>query len=102
MELTPYNEYLADLMEILPIVSPIIGEDLEGNEFNCREDDNPYSELLNEYHVIQYNNVFDRRKRVDDIFYLNENWQATLRQFEKISNTILGGNQNAGQTAVYF
>lgn len=73
VELTPYNEYLADLMEILPIVSPIIGEDLEGNEFNCREDDNPYSELLNEYHVIQYNNVFDRRKRVDDIFYLNEN-----------------------------
>lgn len=73
VKMTPYNEYLEDLMEILPIVSPIIGEDRNGNEFNCREEDHPYFELLNEYHIIQYNNVFDRRKRVDDIFYLSDN-----------------------------
>ncbi len=72
VKMTAYNEYLAELMEILPIVSPIIGEDQYGYQFNCRDADSPYWELLNEYHMIQYNNVFDRRNRVNEIFYLKD------------------------------
>ena len=36
----------------------------------CGHDSEEYAELIEEYKVLQYNNVFDRRHRVDEIFQL--------------------------------
>ncbi|MDO4556190.1 MAG: LTA synthase family protein [Lachnospiraceae bacterium] len=71
LPMTGYNKYLMDLYEKLPVVSQICYKDSEGNTYDPEDENFPYEEELEEYHVLQYNNMFDTSNRVEDFFTLN-------------------------------
>lgn len=64
--LTDYQEYLAELMETLPVISGNAYRDSEGTFYSYSED--AYSDLLNEYQILQYNHLVDTGDRVDGFF----------------------------------
>lgn len=64
--LTDYQEYLAELMETLPIINGNVYRDSEGKFYSHSED--AYSDLLNEYQILQYNHLVDSKNRQDSFF----------------------------------
>lgn len=70
LPMTGYNKYLMDLYETLPVVTQICYKDSEGNLYDPEDPNFPYADLLNEYHKLQYNNMFDTKNRVEDFFTL--------------------------------
>ncbi|MDR1042966.1 MAG: LTA synthase family protein [Clostridiales Family XIII bacterium] len=90
MEMTDYNEYLLGLYEEVPCVTVYGHYDSAGAYFNTEaktqndpnarrgvieatSDSSPQDEALREYNVIEYNNLFDPKHRMDSFFYLNKN-----------------------------
>jgi phosphoglycerol transferase MdoB-like AlkP superfamily enzyme len=71
LPMTGYNKYLMDLYETLPVVSQICYKDKDGVTYDPEDDAFPYQDLLNEYHILQYNNMFDTKNRVEDFFTLD-------------------------------
>lgn len=71
LPMTGYNKYLMDLYEKIPVVSQICYKDAEGNTYDPEDDSFPYQDLLNEYHILQYNNMFDTKNRVENFFTLD-------------------------------
>ncbi len=69
IEMTKYNEFLLNLYEEIPIIG--IGGicDKEGNWYQWGELPDKEEKLIQEYKIMQYNNVFDRRKRVESVFF---------------------------------
>ena len=67
---TPYMEFLRELQKELPVITGNGYIDNSGTYYTF-EEENEYSELLNQYEIIQYNNVFDYRNRVDKFFTIN-------------------------------
>lgn len=63
---TGYQTYLSGLMESLPIVNGLVYRDSEGTFYNYGSDD--YAEILNEYKILQYNNLVDVKNRSDAFF----------------------------------
>ncbi|MCQ4635263.1 LTA synthase family protein [Anaerovorax odorimutans] len=70
-DMTGYNKYLLELQKKVPILSSIcyIGDD--GKMYSPGEK-SKYSPLLNEYQILQYNNMFDSKKRISDFFFIEE------------------------------
>ncbi len=71
LQLTGYNKYLLDLQKKLPVVSAVCYMDAEGNIY-ANDEDSKYSDLLDEYQMIQYNQLFDISNRYDEFFFLKE------------------------------
>lgn len=69
VNLTEYNRYLLKLSEKIPVIDTVGYIDFEGNYYNWN-DRTDYTEMLNEYEKIQYNNIFDSKNKNTDIFYL--------------------------------
>ena len=70
LEMTVYNKFLLQLKEKLPIIGIGAVCDSEGNWYSMDSLPEEYAELIEEYKVLQYNNVVDRKHRVDSIFEL--------------------------------
>lgn len=70
LEMTVYNKFLLQLKEKLPIIGIGAVCDSEGNWYSMDSLPEEYAELIEEYKVLQYNNVVDRNHRVDSIFEL--------------------------------
>ena len=64
--LTGYQSFLKDLMETLPVVNGNVYRDSEGTFYTYSSD--KYSELLNEYKILQYNHLVDKKNR-DNTFF---------------------------------
>lgn len=67
MELPIYNQYLLDLQEQIPACNLYGILDNAENLYwigNVGE----YTNVLNEYHIFQYNNLFDNRNRIDELY----------------------------------
>ncbi|MFO7887096.1 MAG: LTA synthase family protein, partial [Eubacteriales bacterium] len=69
LNVTNYNRYLLNLQEKLPVVLANFYFNSEGKVFSY-EDDSNYEEYLEEYEMIQYNNLFDLKNRLDKHFYI--------------------------------
>ncbi len=69
--LTGYQKYLLDLYEKLPMITAngYRGDDEVLYEVEAESD---YKELLDEYEMIQYNNIFDASNRIEEFFRLAE------------------------------
>lgn len=67
--MTGYNKYLLDLQKKVPVITAngYIGDD--GVLYGW-EDASSYKDVLSEYRMLQYNNLFDSKNRVDEFFYL--------------------------------
>ena len=70
IKLTEYNKYLLNLSKTLPVIDNAGYIDAEGNYYKW-SDNSPYTDLLDEYEKIQYNNIFDREHVNLDIFYID-------------------------------
>lgn len=72
LELTPYMKYLQQLSLSLPAITDVLSIDSLGNVY-WPDEKTPYGDLLNDYKILQYNNVFESGKnRVDSIFNIDE------------------------------
>lgn len=71
LDMPAYNHYLAGLSSQLPVLSPFGIVNSSGDWFDFYDEENPYAELVNEYQMVQYNQVFDKN-RLDDLFYLED------------------------------
>jgi len=70
VEITSYNRYLLNLYKKMPIITANFYFDDKGNVYSFKD----YSNLENdikEYEIIQYNNIFDLKNRLDKYFYIN-------------------------------
>lgn len=72
VKLTKYNEFLLQMKEQIPIIG--IGGifDKNGNFYSFNNLPEKYEQMIDEYRVLEYNNVFDHKNIVKDIFALNE------------------------------
>ena len=58
------------MKEKLPIIGISAVCDEAGNWYAMDSLPDEYKELINEYKILQYNNVADRKHRVEDVFEL--------------------------------
>ncbi len=70
-KLTGYNKYLLELQKTLPAISAVCYMDAEGNVYG-NDEKSEYSDLIKEYQMIQYNQLFDEEGRFDDFFFLKQ------------------------------
>ena len=68
-DVTGYNKYLMDLKKKLPVITSMFykGDDGKFYDVNAKS---KYSKDINDYAVIQYNELFDQKNRVNDFFFL--------------------------------
>jgi len=64
---TPYMEFLRSIQSELPVITGNGYIDSQGNYYTF-EDINEHSKILNQYELIQYNNVFDSKNRINSFF----------------------------------
>ncbi|MDD3428832.1 MAG: LTA synthase family protein [Oscillospiraceae bacterium] len=57
LKLTPYNSFLSQMYDTIPVVG-IGGYMSADRKFYSYEDKTPYTQMLNEYSILEYNNVF--------------------------------------------
>ena len=81
VKLTEYNQYLYSLSQQIPVVDTVGYIDSEGRYFRWNEE-TEYTQTLNEYERIQYNNVIDSENTNTDIFYIN----GIKPEFEEAKN----------------
>lgn len=67
--MTGYNKFLLDLQKSVPIITAngYIGDD--GVLYDW-EQESSYEDVINEYRMVQYNNLFDTDNRAEEFFYL--------------------------------
>jgi hypothetical protein len=70
VKLTEYNKYLLKLAETLPVIDTVGYIDNQ-NVYYKWSDVSPYTELLDNYEKVQYNNIFDQQNVDAKTFYLN-------------------------------
>ena len=70
-KLTEYNKYLLKLSEVLPVIDTVGYIDANNNYYKW-SDKSDYTEILSEYEKIQYNNIFDKEHKNNDIFFLED------------------------------
>lgn len=68
-ELTKYNKYLLSLAKTLPVIDTVGYVDKNGNHYSWNQP-SEYSSLLENYKMIQHNNVFDKTNKKEELFYL--------------------------------
>ena len=67
--LTGYQKYLLDLYEKLPMITAN-GYRGDDGVLHPVDEESSYTELLEEYEMVQYNNIFDASNRIEEFFRL--------------------------------
>lgn len=70
LEMTQYNKYLLKLMEDIPVLGKGAIRDSDGKWYSMSKLPKRLGELINQYKVIEYNNMFDRKNKLNTIFSL--------------------------------
>ena len=68
VKLTPYNRFLLDLKDELPIIGIGAVCDTEGTWYSQNNLPEKFQKLVNEYHILEYNNQFDQKHKITDYF----------------------------------
>lgn len=69
LQKTPYLQYLDELKEEIPIITGNGYMDKTGVYHNFDEE-NEYTPLIERYHLIQFNNMFDNKNKIKEFFTL--------------------------------
>ena len=72
LPMTAYQQYLTELHKTLPVITTLGYMDAEGSWYRMDDEDSPYAELVENYRKVQYNNLLDKRNRVNSLFLLPE------------------------------
>lgn len=67
LDTTPYMDFLKDIQSELPVITGNGYIDNNGNYYTY-DVDSKYSEILHNYQLVQYNNVFDSKNRISEFF----------------------------------
>ena len=70
IDMPVYNKFLLQLKQALPIIGSGAVCDNNGNWYPIDELPEEYDKLLDEYRILQYNNVIDRKNRISNIFQI--------------------------------
>ena len=68
MPQTAYYKYLNDRRVKLPTITAMAYRDENGNLYDANEPQGNYAQIINEYDMLQYNNVFDKNNLVTEKF----------------------------------
>ena len=68
MQMTGWRRFLSDTAKEMPVVNVIGHFGKDGKYYDNKDETSPYHELLNKYQILQYNNMFDKGKRIDNFF----------------------------------
>ena len=68
MKLSPFNQFLLDIHKQIPVLTTngYFGED--GSYYSLKDESSPYYESLRKYQILQYNDLFDKKKRIVELF----------------------------------
>lgn len=70
-KLTGYNKFLLELQKELPAISAVCYMDKTG-KIHKYDEKTEYDDLLADYHMLQYNQMFDKENRADEFFFLQQ------------------------------
>ena len=70
MEKTGYLKYLTKLREEIPAINAIGYWDKNGKFYEIDDKKSPYYDLIHEYNLLEYNNLFGKDNQQKDFFYL--------------------------------
>lgn len=68
-KMTGYQKYLMNLYEQVPMITANAYQGADG-ELHELDEKSEYSDLIKEYQMIQYNNLFDSSNRINGFYYL--------------------------------
>ena len=68
MKLSPFNQFLLHIHKQIPVLTTngYFGED--GSYYSLKDESSPYYESLRKYQILQYNDLFDKKKRIENFF----------------------------------
>ncbi len=71
---TAYNRYLMELYKELPVINSLfyITKDYVLYSLSA---DSPYKELINDYRIVGYNNALDKRNKLEEYYYIEQDKQ---------------------------
>ena len=69
---TPYLEFLTGLREEIPAINALGYWDQNGRFYENEDRTSPFYNSIYRYHLIEYNNLFGRKNRISNFFYLDE------------------------------
>lgn len=75
IEKTGYMEFLTDLREEVPCINAIGYWGKDGNYYDLKDESSPYYQLLQQYHLLEYNNLFGKEEQQTSFFYIDESSQ---------------------------
>lgn len=67
---TGYDKYISNLREKIPVLTAngYIGDNGKFYEINSKK--SPYYKLIKDYNIVQYNDLFDKKNRVESAYHL--------------------------------
>lgn len=68
LEMSPYNQFLYKQWQEIPIICGRGIMDNDGKWYGWNEIPECYEDKIEEYKILQYNNVYDRKNKVKDLF----------------------------------
>ncbi|MCC8067530.1 MAG: LTA synthase family protein [Clostridiales bacterium] len=71
LSMTGYQEYLLDLSEQIPVINSVGYWGADGEFYSIDDEESPYYELINEYNILEYNDIFAGDNRDYDFFTLD-------------------------------
>ncbi|MCD7819620.1 MAG: LTA synthase family protein [Lachnospiraceae bacterium] len=71
LPMTGYQEYLLDLSEEIPVINSVGYWGADGGFYELDDEDSPYYELVNDYNILEYNDIFAGDNRYYDFFTLD-------------------------------
>ena len=70
LPMTAYQQYLAELHETLPVINTVGYMDKNGSWYRIDDESSPYYDTIEGYRKVQYNHLFDKQNRLDDLYLL--------------------------------
>ena len=68
MKLSAFNYFLSDMAKEVPVLTAHGYYGNDGNYYTLSDTSSPYYEKLQTYNMLQYNNLFDSKRRISDFF----------------------------------
>ena len=70
LEKTGYQEFLTDLREEVPCINAYGYWGSDGNFYEIDDETSPYYNLIHQYNLLEYNNLFGKEEQQTSFFYL--------------------------------
>lgn len=73
LPMTGYQKYLLALSEEIPVINTLGYWSADGSFYELKDQTSPYAEKINEYHILEYNDIFGKKDRVLSFLELKGN-----------------------------